>query len=163
MKRFLVALLCAFLIVSTIMPTAALAAKKNRVVYILNINTDGARVRKEPNSDSDNVETSLKKGTKVFYLGKSQSWYKIRSEFGNIGYTYKGFTTYYGAVKLKDIYVSDGSVKVYNKPSAKASRVTTLKDDQHIIVYATKGKWAYIHTLSGKKGYVLKANLKSPR
>lgn len=162
MKRFFVALLCAFLIVTTLMPTAALAAKKNRVVYILNVNTDGARVRKEPTSAEDNVEISLKKGTKVFYLGKSQSWFKIRSEFGNIGYTYKGFMNYYGAVKLKDIYVSDGTVKVYNKPNKNGSRVTTLEDDQHVIVYATKGKWAYIHTLSGKKGYVLKANLKSP-
>lgn len=162
MKRFLIALMCAFLIVATVLPTTAMAAKKNRVVYILSINTEGARVRKEPTSSEDNVSVSLKKGTKVFYLGKSQSWFKIRSEFGQIGYTYKEFMNYYGAVKLKDIYVSDGSVKVYNKPVSNGSRVATLKDEQHVIVYATKGKWAYIHTLSGKKGYVLKENLKKP-
>ena len=87
MKRFFVALMCVFLIVSIAAPTTCLAAKKNknRVVYILNVENDGARVRKEPTSAEDNVEVSLKKGTKVFYLGKKDAWYKIRSEFGNIG------------------------------------------------------------------------------
>lgn len=164
MKRFFVALMCVFLIVSIAAPTACLAAKKNkdRVVYILNVENDGARVRKEPTSAEDNVEISLKKGTKVFYLGKKDAWYKIRSEFGNIGYTYKGFMSYYGAVKLKDIYAADGSVKMYTRPVAGARRSGVLSDNQHVIVYATSGKWAYIHTLSGQKGYVLKANLKTP-
>lgn len=162
MKRFLIALACAFLIVSVIMPTTGLAAKKDRVVYILNVDTDGARVRKEPTSSEDNVEVSMKKGTKVFYLGKKNSWFKIRSEYGNIGYTYKGFMSYYGAVKLKDVYAADGTVKVYSRPSSKARRSATLKDDQHVIVYASNSKWAYIHTLSGKKGYVLREDLKNP-
>lgn len=164
MKRFLVALMCVFLIVSIAAPATGLAAKKNknRVIYILNVDNDGARVRKEPSSAEDNVEVSLKKGTKVFYLGKSDAWFKIRSEFGNIGYTYKGFLSYYGAVKLKDIYAADGTVKMYARPVSGARRSGVLSDNQHVIVYATSGKWAYVHTLSGQKGYVLKANLKSP-
>lgn len=162
MKRLLGMLLCMLLIVTAVLPMPGFAASKDKTVYILTVDNDGARVRKEPTSSTENVEVSLKKGTKVFYLGKSGAWYKIRSEYGAVGYTYKGFMSYYGAVKLKDIYVADGSVTVYSKPRTSAKRTDTLSDGQHVVVYATSGKWAYIHTLSGDKGYVKLASLKTP-
>ena len=74
MKRFAVALLCAMLLIGSVVPTEARAATA-KTVYILNVETDGARVRKDPNSGTDNVEVSMKKGTKVFYLGESGAPY----------------------------------------------------------------------------------------
>ena len=83
MKRFLVALLAVMLTMTAVLPSVsdAYAASKKKVVYILNIDNDGVRVRSTPNG-GDNVMTSLKKGTKLFYLGKSGSWYKVCSEYG---------------------------------------------------------------------------------
>lgn len=161
MKRFLVVLLAVMLTMTAVLPSVstASAASKKKVVYILNIDNDGVRVRSTPNG-GDNVMTSLSKGTKLFYLGKSGSYYKVCSEYGlTSGYVYKGYTSYYGAVSLDSIYQCDGRTKVYSRPSTSSKRITTLKDDQFVIVYAVSGQWAYVHTISGKKGYVKASQL----
>ena len=158
MKRFLVIVLAVMLTMTAVLPSVstAMAASKKKVVYIINIDNDGVRVRSTPRGGStDNVMTSLKKGTKLFYLGKSGAWYKVCSEYGpESGYVYQGYTSYYGAVALDNIYKADGRARVYSRPDTSSRRVTTLKDDQFVIVYAVSGKWAYINTISGTKGYV---------
>ena len=120
------------------------------------VTDDGVRVRSTPEGgNADNVMTSLKKGTKLFYLGTDGAWYKVCSEYGlTSGYIYKGYASYYGAVSLNSIYKCDGNVRMYARPNTSSKRVTTLRDDQFVIVYAVSGKWAYVHTISGKKGYV---------
>ena len=156
MKRFFAVLLIAMLTLTAALPTSALAASKKKVVYIVNVDNNGVRVRSTPEGGSaDNVMTSLKKGTKLFYLGTDGAWYKVCSEYGTTsGYIYKGYASYYGAVSLSSIYKCDGNVRMYARPNTSSKRVTTLRDDQFVIVYAVSGKWAYGHTLSGKKGYV---------
>ncbi|MGI6239893.1 MAG: SH3 domain-containing protein, partial [Christensenellales bacterium] len=148
MKRAAAAIMLSLMLLTAAAPVGAFAAAP-KTVYILNVENDGARVRKHPNSDTDNVETSLRKDTKVFYLGKSGAWTKIRSEYGVIGYTYAGYLKYYGAASLKSIYMATGRTNIYKKPATSAKRVTRLSKGQHVIVYATQGKWAYVHTLSG--------------
>lgn len=164
MRRFFITLLCAVLIATAVMPIACETAQaKKRVVYILKVNTDGARVRKKPKAgDEGNITVSLPKGMKVFYLGKKDAMYKICSEFGNVGYTYKGFLDYYGATNLKNVYVASARTKLYSKPKTSSAKVTTLKKDQYVIVYTASGSWAYVHTLGGKKGYVKVKNLSKP-
>ena len=92
MKRRIVSmLLCVFLIASMlIVPTDALAASK-KVVQILKVTVDGARVRKGPSSAYD-VITSVKKGGRVFYLGKTKdSFCYVRTSTGETGFMYRGF------------------------------------------------------------------------
>ena len=160
MKRFLSALLVVMLMTMSVLPTVASAASK-KVVYIVNVDNNGVRCRSTPNGGStSNVITSLNKGTKLFYLGKSGSWYKVCSEYSlKSGYIFKDYLSYYGAVSYDSIYKCDGSTRLYSRPSTGSSRVATLKDNQFVIVYAVSGKWAYIHTISGKKGYVLTSQL----
>ena len=105
---------------------------------------------------------SLKKGTKVFYLGTTGAYYRICSEYGPRGYIYKGYASYYGAVALNSIYECDGATKMYKSASTRSKRVTTLRDGQYVVVYAVSGKWAYVHTISGKKGYVPVSKLQKP-
>ena len=162
MKRLFAIVLIALLTMTAVLPTGALAASsKKKVVYIVNVDGNGVRVRSTPRGGStDNVMTSLRKGTKLFYLGRSGSWYKVCSEYGpTSGYIYKGYVSYYGAVSLSSIYKCDGKVSLYSRDNTSSRRVGTLKDDQYVIVYAVKGKWAYVHTISGKKGYVLISKL----
>lgn len=160
MKRIVAAFLCALLFVSFAAPQSALAQKK-KTVYILNVENDGARMRKEPNSNSDNVEVSLRKGTKVFYLKKSGAWYKVRSEYGPSGWVYRGFLKYYGAVSLSNVYVVSSKTSVYRKSRSGVKRVKTLSKKQFVIVRAANENWAYIYTLSGTSGYVRVSNLKA--
>ena len=160
MKRFLAILLTLTLLVSLAAPVDAFAASKKKsskkVVYILTIDNDGVRVRTDPSGGKDgkdeNVLGSLKKGTKVFYLGTTGAYYRICSEYGHRGYIYKGYPSYYGAVPLNSIYECDGATRMYKRASTRSKRVTTLRDGQYVVVYAVSGKWAYVHTISGKKG-----------
>jgi uncharacterized protein YgiM (DUF1202 family) len=160
MKRAAAALLCALLIITFAAPPSALAKGKN-TVYILSVENDGARMRREPNSASDNVEVSLRKGTKVFYLAKSGAWYKVRSEYGPTGWVYKGYLKYYGAVSLSSVYIASAKTTVYAKTSTGAKRIATLSKKQFVIVRAANKKWAYIYTLSGTNGYVKVTSLMS--
>ena len=153
MKRRLISLvlLIALLLATAIVPVGASAATK---VKILKVTVDGARVRQGPSS-AYAVKTSVKKGGKVFYLGKMKnSFAYIRTSGGTQGYMYKGFLKSYGTCYKSQVYYSKKSgLKVYKKPSTHSSKVTKLSKHQHVIVYQVKGKWAYVKTVSGKGGY----------
>ena len=158
-RRFIsLALVIALLAAMAIVPAGASAASK---IQILKVVVDGARVRQGPSS-AYSVKTSVKKGGKVFYLGKMKnSFAYIRTSGGTQGYMYKGFLKSYGTCYKSQVYYSKKSgLKVYKKPSTRSSKVTKLSRYQHVIVYQVKGSWAYIKTLSGTGGYVKKSNLK---
>lgn len=153
--------LCLLLIASMfIAPVSASAASGNKVVQILKVTADGARLREGPSSAYE-VITSLKDGEKVFYLDKQvDAFCRVRTSKGKIGYMYKGFLKSYGAAYYDQIYYSKNkSVKVYKKASTSTKKVAVLSKNQHVIVYEVKGRWAYIKTLGGTGGYVKKSNL----
>ena len=141
-----------------ILPVMAYAAPD--VVEIMKVTEDGARVRQGPSSSYE-VITSCKEGDCVFYLGKTkEAFCYVRTSKGKIGYMYKGFLKSYGAANKSQIYYAKKSVKVYKKASTGSRKVMKLSKNQHVIVYSTKGSWAYIKTLSGKGGYVKTSSLK---
>ena len=141
------------MIVSVIAPINAMAATK---VKILKVTVDSARLRYGPSS-SYGVKTSLKKGAKVFYLGKTEnSFAHICTSKGLYGYMYKGYLKSYGSCNKSQVYYNKKkTLPVYKKASTSSKRVTKLSKYQHVIVYGfkTKGSWAYIKTLGGKGGY----------
>lgn len=154
MKRrlFPVMLIVVLLLSMAIAPVSASAAAKK--VKILTVTVDGARVRRGPSS-AYQVLTSVKKGGKVFYLGKiKNSFAYVRTSTGTIGYMYKGYLRSYGSCYVSQVYYNKkGSLPVYKKASTGSGRVTTLGRRQHVIVYQVKGNWAYIKTMGGKGGY----------
>lgn len=131
--------------------TAALAASST--MKILKVNTSGARLRGGPGDYE--VITTLKKGAKVFYSGKTvKSWSLVCTSDGKIGYVYKGYLSNYGQVLVSQIYYTSDSTKLYKKPSTSASKVTSLDKNEFIIVLKKAGNWGYAKTLSGKTGFV---------
>lgn len=160
-RRILALVLTVLLLLGTVVaPVGASAASKSKV-KILKVTVDGARVRKGPSSAYD-IITSVKKGTKVFYLNKMKSSFAyICTDKGVTGYMYRGFLESYGvAYKYQVYYSTKGGVGVYKRTSANSTRVARLSKKQHVIVYQVKGSWAYIKTLGGTGGYVKKSNLK---
>lgn len=157
-RRIISALVAMMLIVSVLAVPGASAATK---VKILKVTVDGARVRKGPASTYD-VKTSVKKGGKVFYLGKTtNSFAYVRTSSGTVGYMYEGYLKSYGTCYKSQVYYSKkNKVPVYKKKGGHGKRVTRLSKKQHVIVYQVKGKWAYIKTLGGTGGYVRKSYLK---
>ena len=108
--------------------------------------------------------TGGKEGERVFYLGKTkEAFMYVRTSKGKVGYMYKGFLDSYGAANKSQVYYAKKSVKVFKKASTSSGKVTKLSKNQHVIVYNTKGSWAYIKTLSGKGGYVKTSALKKAK
>ena len=106
--------------------------------------------------------TSLRKGDKVLYIGAHEGAFcLVRTMYGQNGYIYKGFLSYYGAARRSQIfYATDDGVTLYKKPKSGASKSTTLAKGEHIIVYKVVGSWGYAKTLRGKAGFVTAKNLK---
>lgn len=160
-RRVLSLLLCVMLVASMlIVPTTAFASS-GKMVKLFKVTVDGARVRKGPGSSYE-VVTSVKKSSKVFYLGKTvNSFCYVRTSNGDIGYMYRGFLKAYGAVPLDQVYYCTAKkATVYKRTSKGAKRIGWLYRNQHVIVYEVRGNWAYIKSLSGKSGYVKKSALK---
>ena len=161
MKRRILMMIVSILLVASMLTatTSALAASKKKV-QIMQVTVDGARVRQGPSSDYD-VITSLKNGSKLFYLGKEKnSFYKVRTDHGVVGYMFRDFLKSYGVCYKSQVYYATKKVKVYKKASTHSKRKTTLSKGQHVVVYQVKGSWAYVKTLSGTGGYVKKSALK---
>ena len=162
MKRRMICLaLCLLMLVGMVAaPVSASAAMKDRVVKIMKVNVQGARLREGPSSKHD-VITSLPKNACVFYLEKDQSAFSyVRTSVGDIGYVYKGFLDSYGACKLSQVYYVTTVTKLRNRPSEGANRVATLGKKEHVIVYKTRDGWAYVKNLQGQSGYVRLSRLK---
>lgn len=156
MKRRMMSLaLCLLMIVGMfVMPVSASAAIKDRVVKIVKVNVQGARLREGPSSKYD-VITSIGKGECVFYLEKKNAAFRyVRTAMGDMGYVYEGFLETYGACKLSQVYAATESTKLCNRPSDKSNRVATVEKKEHVVVYKTRGNWAYVRTLKGKSGYM---------
>ena len=162
MKRRTIALLLTILLLlgTVVAPVGASAASKSKV-RILKVTVDGARIRKGPSSAYD-VVTSVRKGGRVVYLNSMKnSFARVSTEYGTVGYMYKGFLKSYGlAYRSQMYYSSSGKVGVYKRTSTNSTRLTKLSKHQIVVVYQVKGNWAYIKTLGGTGGYVQKKYLK---
>lgn len=155
-RNFLRTVLCALLML-TLMAAPILpesSAQAASTMKIMKVNVQGGRLREGPSSEYE-VITTLSRGEKVFYSGKtSKAFCLVCTADGEVGYIYREFLSSYGTVRTSQVYytVSKG-VKMYKKPSTKAS-YTKLKSKQFVIVYKKAGNWAYVKTLDGKGGYI---------
>ena len=159
-RRIFLVALCLMLVASTFIAPMSASAASTKVVRILSVTTNGARLREGPSS-SYSVITSLKAGEKVFYLNKIDGAFAyVRTSRGRQGYMYKGFLKAYGACGVSQVYYATGNVHAYKKSGSKIVNAGTLSKYQHVIVFKTKGEWAYVRTLNGKAGYVKLSHLK---
>lgn len=166
MQKFFRVMLCLLLMITmtAVAPAGitASAAKNASTMKIMRTNVESGRLRKGPSSAYD-VITTLDKGEKVFYAGKTKNAFSyVCTEKGKIGYIYSGFLSNYGSVRTSSIYYTRAkNVRLYKKPSTSASRVATLRNQQFIIVYQKAGNWAQVRTLDGKAGYMQLSKIKA--
>jgi len=166
MRKFFRTMLCALLLLtltaSPLMATKSSVAQAAGTMKMVKVNVQGGRLRKGPGSSYD-IITSLDKGEKIFYSGKTKNAFSyVCTADGKSGYIYKEFLSNYGSVRSSSIYYTTGkNVRMYKKPSTSASRAATLRKQQFVIVYKKAGKWAYVRTLDGQAGYIQLSKLKN--
>ncbi len=161
-RNFCRAAVCLLLILMTMatpiinVPTAYAATMK-----VLKCNVSGGRLREGPSTAYD-VVSSLKRGEKVLYSGKTKNAFSLVSTAdGRVGYVYKGYLSSYGSVRDSQVYYTrTGNMKLYKKPSTKSGTAVRLRKKQFIFVYKKAGNWAYVRTMEGKAGYIPLSNIK---
>lgn len=155
-------ILCLALVLTFAIGSTGAFAAKVPTVMILKVNTDGARVRS--GSDTGNqVITSLRKNTKVFYMGANDGAFcLIRTVDGVFGYVYRGFLEGYGVARLDQIYyAAEAGVHVYKQPSTNASHSGKLAANECVLVFAIRGDWAFVKRLNGASGFMRLSDLNS--
>lgn len=150
--KLLKSILCLVLIAAMgLVPMTAFAAKS---AYILNVNTDRARLRDGSGASSHVIQT-LRKGTKVLFWGvKSASFLKVATTGGKVGYVYRNYLSVYGALKKDQIYVTNQATSVYKLVGSKLKRYSSVGTGKYLLVIAQNNGWAYVRTVTGKAGYV---------
>ncbi|MFB8425146.1 N-acetylmuramoyl-L-alanine amidase [Priestia megaterium] len=106
----------------------------------------------------------LKKGTTVKVISYTGNWAKV-SVNGKTGYVYSSYLSKASSTPLKTSSVEETqTVTAYwltlrNGPGANHKEVDFLKKGTNVIVHSYNGKWAYVTTSEGKKGYVYSSYL----
>lgn len=156
MKRKIISLVvCLMLIVS--MYVAPISASAAGTYKILKVNTN-ANLRNP--DDYTDVLDYLKAGTKVLWTGKTKkAFLLVTTTSGKTGYIYKPYLSEYGAVAKSQVYKTRSACKIYKKPSTSSSKAGSVGKGRYVLVYATKGGWAYVKTTSGKGGFMKVSNL----
>lgn len=153
-------MLCLALVMSfAIGLTGALAARVPTVM-ILKVTADGARVR-TGSENGNEIITSLRKNTKVFYMGANDGAFcLIRTVDGIFGYVYRGFLEGYGVARLDQIYyAAEEGVRMYRQASTNSSHVAKLVENECVLVFVVRGGWAFVKRLNGASGFMRTSDL----
>ena len=155
-KRKIISLVvCLMLIVS--MYVAPIGASAAGTYKILKVNTN-ANLRNQ--DDYTDVIDFLKTGPKVLWTGKTKkAFLLVTTTSGKTGYIYKPYLSEYGAVAKSQVYKTKSACKIYSKNSTSSHTVGKVGKGRYVLVYATKGAWAYVKTTSGKGGFMKVINL----
>ena len=107
MRQFFRTMLCALLLLTLtatpLMATKSTVAQAASTMKMVKVNVQGGRLRKGPGSSYD-VITSLDKGEKIFYSGKTKDAFSyVCTADGKVGYIYKEFLSSYGTVRSSAI------------------------------------------------------------
>ena len=148
-------MLCVAMVTSMLLaPVSALAVSKSSIIQIARVTADDVRMRGADKS----IIGKVPRGTRVFYLNQTLggSMCLVCTSNGMIGYIWKGYLTAYGAVQAGQIYYANRNTPAYN---LSRKRIGTLGYHHFVIVYETRGDWAYVKTMSGLGGVVALSSL----
>jgi len=120
------------------------------------VDGSGLYMRSGP-STSYNDLIKLKDGTKVYIIGESGSWYKIRLSGGAEGYVYKSYIK--TQTSSSSTQIQTGKVKVDTKLTVRSGAGTSydakgyLKNGAVVSITENKDGWYKIRTSTGLEGY----------
>lgn len=136
-----------------LMPVNALAAGKFMTVK--------SNVHLRSASNINDVITTLKKGTTVYFTGrKHKAFYEVKTSKGKVGYVFKMYLKDTDSKETGSVYRVKSNTCLYKKASRDSSRVCNLEENRYLLVVSVSDGWAYVRTANDKKGYVPTSVLK---
>ena len=158
-KRIVCALLACTVLLASMIPALAeghstTLAKKGDAYYVV---AAGLNVRSSAEY-TDNIKTSIKKGTKVVFQREENGWWYIRYGNGKSGWVDKQFLNRFNARK-KGTYRTTAYLNVRDYPRTDADIRGTLKRGAKIKVLQLNGDWCRIN-FKGREGWIATKYLK---
>ena len=158
-RKFLRTFICLTLMLSILLGTFGAQAAE-RTVTILELTNDFVYIRSSTGENSQIIGT-LRKGTRMFYRGRSGSMAYVCTSNGTQGYVYAGYLEKVGEARIGNIYyVQSSSLAVYRSASTSSGRSTTLSHNYYVLLTDANGRWGKIRSLNGGQCYVLLSGLK---
>ena len=115
-RKFLRTFICLTLMLSILLGTFGAQAAE-RTVTILELTNDFVYIRSSTGENSQIIGT-LRKGTRMFYRGRSGSMAYVCTSNGTKGYVYAGYLEKVGEARIGNIYyVQSSSLAVYRSAS----------------------------------------------
>jgi len=156
--KFWKSLVCLALIATmAFAPMTAMAASKT--MKILKINASGVRLR---DGETKEIIKTLREGTKVFYDGdRKDSFCKVCTLDGEVGYVFKEYLSEYGVVKTSQIYVTTEKSAAYRRSSSSGlKRTSSIAKNTVLLVLDKNGSWAQVQSMDGEVRYMRMDTLK---
>ena len=153
MKKFLTVILAFILLLSVVfLPKKANAATLNSKAGAVTTATGALNVRKNA-STASNIVTTLKKGSYITLISKSDGWWKVEYEKGQYGYCHGDYITIVQGTPVT-VATQSGPLNVRSGAGTSYTKIASLQKGETVLRLASGNGWSRILYHGVKTGYV---------
>lgn len=149
MKRSIILLLTALLLITPISVTAATADSKAGAVTT----KEGPLNVRAKASSAATIVSTLKKGSYITLISKSGNWWKVEYGRNKFGYCHKDYITVVQGTPAT-VATQGGPLNVRSGGGTSYRIITTLPKGERVLTLSTKNGWSRILYHGVKTGYV---------
>ena len=124
---------------------------------------DQLNIRTEPDTYSDLLTVIEAKGTVLYPVEKvsDRDWYKIQFSGGVYGYVYGEYVTAGDSVKSSVSLFPGAAIRTQPTDTASVQKMCSVETELTVSAQDTTGKWYYVTSFNGEKGYIKKSSVKA--
>lgn len=153
MKKFLTVMLTFILLLSVVfLPQKANAATLNSKAGAVTTATGALNVRKNA-STASNIVTTLKKGSYITLISKSNGWWKVEYEKGQYGYCHGDYITIVQGTPVT-VATQSGALNVRSGAGTSYTKIASLQKGETVLRLTSGNGWSRILYHGVKTGYV---------
>ncbi len=149
MKRSIILLLTALLLIAPISVTAATADSKAGAVTT----KEGPLNVRAKASSAATIVSTLKKGSYITLISKSGNWWKVEYGQNKFGYCHKDYITVVQGTPAT-VATQSGALNVRSGGGTSYQIITTLPKGERVLTLSTQNGWSRILYHGVKTGYV---------
>ncbi len=157
-RRYSVAVFAA--LIFTLVFSAFVSA--DNIPITLKTTKDQLNIRMAPDTYSELLTVIEQKGTVLYPVEKaSANWYKIRFADDIYGYVFTEYVSAGDPVKSSVSLFPGAAIRVQPSGTAAVQKMCSIETELTISQQDSAGKWYYVTSFNGEKGYMLKSSVKA--
>ena len=139
----------AFLIVLTCFVTLSTIYTATSYAENMSVGFSGTEMRSAPNAMASKVITKLTPFAPLTIIEKSSDYYKVKDYRGRSGWVHRSLLS-----STPSVVVTGNSVNVRQGPGTDHAVVFQLSKGMAAKLLEKQGKWVYVQTADGNKGWI---------